>query len=361
MPASPWTPKAAAADPAPVSRPTAESDFPIDRTAWPPEGFTVAPAPDLMRLPPVETAQNWAKPVVGASFAEDMAPTTEHVYAQPGQFGASALPECSPLAESGDRSGGLPAYGFPYRQDDYGNRCLAELHQAWQDIKSDYGNYYSWPTLRDMGLMLAITAPIANTAVDQNFRNWYQDDVRSTGTNNFASFWKPLGEGAYVIPGFLGVAVVGKCFDQPPIFHVAGELGDRTTRAYLVGAPPMLFMQYLLGAGRPTTDIPYPSYWRPFNDSHGVSGHAFMGAVPFITAAKMSDNLAIKSGCYLLSTFTAWSRINDDAHFLSQVILGWSMAYYAARAVDNTETDKSLMILPVAAPDMTGVQVIYTF
>ena len=66
----------------------------------------------------------------------------------------------------------------------------------------------------------------------------------------------------------------------------------------------------------------------------------------------------------LLSTLArpgpAFTRINDNVHYLSQVWLGWWMAYLACDAVNKTESGKGpLMITPVCTPDMTGVGVIY--
>jgi hypothetical protein len=229
------------------------------------------------------------------------------------------------------------------------------IHQ----VGSDYRNYYSWTTMRDLGLGVALAAPLANTAADDHFRDWYQNNVRSTGSDHLASFWKNFGEGAIVIPAFVGMAVVGEYFEDRPLLGTMGSYGDRVSRAYLVGAPPMLAMQYILGGGRPE-EHSYGSQWHPFTDNNSVSGHAFMGSVPFITAANMVDNPWAKGTLYALSTFTAWSRINDDAHFLSQVCLGWWMGYLACRAVDGTEQeDQHLRFTPVVSPEMVGIGMIY--
>ncbi len=74
-----------------------------------------------------------------------------------------------------------------------------------------------------------------------------------------------------------------------------------------------------------------------FRDNNGISGHAFMGALPFITAAKMSDDLRVKLFFYAGSALTPLSRVNDNAHYPSQVALGWWMAYLAASAIDSTD------------------------
>ena len=74
-----------------------------------------------------------------------------------------------------------------------------------------------------------------------------------------------------------------------------------------------------------------------------------MGAVPFLSVAKMSDNPWVKGSFYTASTLPALSRINDDAHFASQAFLGWGLAVLAAEAVDQTNDgiDAGWQIVPL--------------
>ena len=222
----------------------------------------------------------------------------------------------------------------------------------------DYRNYYHWRTARDFLLCTGGAAIMANTTIDEKFQHWVQDDARSPESDNFACFWKKFGEGSYFIPAWAGIGVVGSMLDRWPVASTAGEFGMRTTRSYLVGVPPMIFMQYCLGASRPEENR--GSRWHPFDDDNGVSGHAFIGAVPFITAAQMSDNCCMKGCFYFMSTLPGWSRMNDDSHYLSQVWMGWWMAYLSCRAVSDTEQDdKYLTVAPVLAPNTIGMMIEY--
>jgi hypothetical protein len=256
--------------------------------------------------------------------------------------------------------------------------CQPPLHAAWENepvedvsrvrsffqentcnIRTDHANFYSWVTMRDLLLGLGGGGILANTSLDENFQNWYQDDIRSTETDNFCAFAKNFGEGQYAIPAGIGLALMGSMCDYTPCGDLVEDFGARSTRAYLLGAPPTLLLQFGLGASRPG-ETSYESQWKSFDDVNSVSGHAFVGAVPFITAAKMAENPCLKGGLYLCSTFTAWSRVNDDRHYLSQACLGWWIAYLACRAVDDTELeDKHLTISPIASPDMVGFGALY--
>ena len=235
------------------------------------------------------------------------------------------------------------------------SRCREGQCKLWTDCQ----HYCSWLSMRDLLLGVAAGSVLANTSLDEDYQDWYQEDVRSVGTDRLAEFWEPFGQGYIFIPAFACLALAGAMCEETPLGNVTGHFGGRTTRAYLVGAPPMLFMQYCLGGSRPGETV-YESRWRPFEDNNGVSGHAFVGAVPFITAAKMTDEPCLKGGLYLCSALTAWSRVNDDAHYLSHACLGWWMAYLACDAVAETEyEDEYLTFTPVTTPEMVGVGMVY--
>ncbi len=233
------------------------------------------------------------------------------------------------------------------------------LRETARKARSDHRRYYSAYTLRDLALGVTMAAPLANTSLDQNVQDWWQDDVRNTDTDRAAAFWKVFGEGVIFVPAMAGLSLAGKALEDQPVFDAAGEFGDRTTRAYLVGAPPMLFMQFLLGASRPG-EHPYNSRWKPFDDWNSVSGHAFMGAVPFITATHMTGNRTAQTLLLVGSAGTAWSRVNDDAHYLSQAILGWYMAYLATRSVHAPDYDADRWtLIPLAGPQVSGLGLVW--
>jgi len=249
-----------------------------------------------------------------------------------------------------------PPQQFPGGQGFFGEH--GRLGVAWESIKCDHRNYYSWTTAWNFAGALSVGSILANTSIDQDVRNWYQRDVRSSGTDNVAKAVKVFGEGAIMIPSAAGLWMLGSLMDDRPAMSTLGEFGGRVTRGYLVGGPPVLLMQYALGASRPSQDE--GSQWNPFHRTHGVSGHAFISAVPFITAAQMTDNYYLKGVFLAGSTVTAWSRVNDDAHYLSQVVLGWWMAYMACNAVNETEQGhRAFRVEPLITPEMSGAALIW--
>ncbi len=229
-------------------------------------------------------------------------------------------------------------------------------------------SFYAWDNALNFGVALAVAAPLANTSVDWDFRSWYQDDVRSTESDDFASACKTFGEGAQMLPLIIGLGMAYRylkvdCGWEQKQFDLTGEWASRSARAVFVGFPTLLVGQVVLGSGRPD-DGPDASYWDPFKSSHGISGHAFIGAIPFITAAQMTDRVWLKTIFYGGSMLTGWSRINDDAHFLSQVILGWYLAYLSCRSIsriENPHFGRGLTVFPVLDSRMSGLGVMYRY
>ncbi len=203
--------------------------------------------------------------------------------------------------------------------------------------------------------------------MDRHFAEWYQDDVRSSGTDDFAKFWKQFGEGATLVPIFAVTAIGYRFYEQSDWNKrrercLFGEYTVRTARGYLVGFPTLLIFQSVLGAERPSQGNEKGSNWRPFHEDHGVSGHAFIGAMPFITAAQMVEKPWLKGVFYACSVLPAWSRVNDNAHYLSQAILGWYLAYLSARAVSQTDGAKlprGLTIFPITEGNYVGLGFLY--
>jgi hypothetical protein len=208
---------------------------------------------------------------------------------------------------------------------------------AWQSVKSDYNNFYSRDRWERLGVAFAVGGVIANTKADQEIQNAYQEHARNSSTDDVAKFVKVFGDWKILVPASLAAAAMGVTFPRDTGSTI-GIWGERTFRAYLAAAPAMFVGQRLTGASRPE-ERNNASHWRPLRDDNGVSGHAFVAAVPFITIAQMTDDPVLRYASYAASALTAWSRVNDNAHFTSQVLLGWYMGYEAVNAVSKTSAN----------------------
>lgn len=231
-----------------------------------------------------------------------------------------------------------------------------KLKHDWQTVKGDYQAFYTRDRLLPLGLAFGAGAIFANTHIDETFQKWYQTDIRSSTTDDIASGVKNFGEWKYIVPAAFGAAVLDNFIDSEQYHSTIGRWGARSARAYILGTPLLLFTQALTGASRP--DQGRGSNWRPFDNTHGVSGHAFVGAVPFLTAARMGENnRPLKYLLYAASTLTAISRINDNAHYLSQAALGWFLAWETTGTIADRDNRSKLAFSPMPVKDGYGVYV----
>lgn len=216
----------------------------------------------------------------------------------------------------------------------------------WQSLRQDYAHFYQQDRLLRLGLAFGSGALLANSEADQHFRDWYQQDIRSASSDDIARSVKNFGEGRIMLPLTAIVSLSAELDWHSPALQAMGDWGQYTTRAYLLGIPPLLLGQKLTGASRPD-EQGYDSAWRPLKDNNGVSGHAFIGAVPFLTLARMTQSHGMKITAITASTLAAWSRVNDDAHYLSQALLGWYLAWESVDTVTtDSDTGQHIALLP---------------
>jgi membrane-associated phospholipid phosphatase len=238
----------------------------------------------------------------------------------------------------------------------------------FKTLRSDLTNFYlSGDNLFCFGLSLMFHAVVANTSIDHDLRNWYQDEIRSSWTNDLARQSKYFGDGQMWIPAF-GIAAsvyyIGQRFSKPSrIFEVVGNYSLRVLRSYAVGTPTLMLFQPLLGCSRPG-DKSYNSAWRFFRANNSLSGHAFIGATPFLVAASMTNQYWLRFILFVCSTLTGLSRINDDDHYFSQVALGWCVSYLSVRAVAKTNktlahNNSNIKLFPIIDAQYIGLGLLF--
>lgn len=209
---------------------------------------------------------------------------------------------------------------------------LERLDSAGERLYGDYRSFYlDGVTYLRLGGGLAAGGALANTNADSEVREFYQENIRSSATDGLSDLTRLPGEALLTIPALA-------------VYYLSSESvwAERSLRALFVGGPLGLFLRSATGGGKPTEG---GSDWKPFSNNNGLSGHSFIGAVPFITAAKMEERAYVKWLLYGASTLPALSRINDDEHYLSQAALGWYLAYLSASAVEKG-TAPALSISP---------------
>ncbi len=230
--------------------------------------------------------------------------------------------------------------------------------RAGYKVLEDYRNFYSCDSLACVTAAFGAGALMANTGFDDTMQAAWERGVEPTGVGTFFSGCKDIGEGRYALAVFGAAAATGLVFEGNPAGDVVGEWGSRSLRMFVVGGPPLYVLQLATGASRPSEGV--GSQWHFFNDNNGVSGHAFVGAIPFLAAADMVESPLLKGTLYVCSTFVGFSRMTDNAHYPSQVFLGWYLAWASSRAVSRTEmhfAGMEVRVVPMPTADMGGLAV----
>lgn len=224
--------------------------------------------------------------------------------------------------------------------------------RTWDTLAADYGRFYSSPRLLGLGVAIGLAGVSANSQLD---RDIYEDAIAGWRTDDYDRFGQAvtgMGEGLYAIPTFGVAALAGASVGLPGV----GEWGERSLRALAVGAPPLLFLQSAIGAGRP--DDPAnndTSEWKPFQHANGVSGHAFIGSVSWLTAARMVENPYAAAGLGAGSLLVPAARLQGDRHYFSQVALGWFLAYLCTGAVADADAGETTTVMPMVDGDTVGL------
>jgi hypothetical protein len=238
-----------------------------------------------------------------------------------------------------------------------GHRCIAEdngaISRSIDAVKTDVGNFYlDRANLTNLGIGVAGAAVFANTGMDRYIRNKYQNNLRSKETDEATKIFNISGTALVLVtvPVYIGTYGAGLLLHNSTM----EEWAQKSFRATVVGGPALLFLATATGADRPTEG---DSHWKPFQNIHGVSGHAYIGGIPFITAANMSGNPYQKAIFYGLSTVTGLSRINDDRHYFSQVAMGWYLAYLSCAAVEKGNDRQEGRVHVQLAPVPKGIAI----
>ena len=211
------------------------------------------------------------------------------------------------------------------------------LRGAFSVIEKDYRAFYlDYQVMGSLGAGVLGAGGIANSSADRKVNEYFQNNLRSGATDSFSDVARVPGDVLIAVPLLFGAYALS---NEGAVKSWAGD----SLRALFVGAPAGLFIQYATGASRPEEGS---SGWKPFRGNNGLSGHAFVGAVPLITAAKMQDSAAMKSLFYGLSILPGLSRMNDEKHYLSQAALGWWLAYLSTGVIENKSKAASVRVSP---------------
>ncbi len=188
---------------------------------------------------------------------------------------------------------------------------------------------------------------------------------RSSITDGAANLFANCGKLKFVLPGLGLIYLYGSINGEQKLFQ-AGLYGLESLfiTSGLTYTIKLLGHRYRPGfGGADAWDGPGLS----FDDAHlsFPSGHSAIvfSTAGIITAVYGEDNWLMPALAYGIAGLTAWSRVNDDQHWASDIFFGSVLGYYTARAVAgrHLKQESKWTFSPLWNGEGMGLNFIYKF
>jgi membrane-associated phospholipid phosphatase len=205
--------------------------------------------------------------------------------------------------------------------------------------------------------------------IDEPFKDFWQDDIRSNGTDEAASIFQSFGDTKWILPAL------------PTLFAAGGlvrygfkdvEEGGRLQETALLAAEAFILsagitegIKRLAGRERPNNTDDHDVFEGFGGSKSFPSGHSTHAwALAAVVASEYRHSPAIRIGAYTLAALTSLARINDNKHWASDVVFGGAIGYFVGKFVydENPFRNSDNMLFgPMAVANGTGVQMTYKF
>lgn len=164
---------------------------------------------------------------------------------------------------------------------------------------------------------------LMDNAVQEDFQ-----EFRNPATNGMARVGNAFGNGKYVYPAMLATWVAGSALGSEGVRRASGHALVAATAAGLATTA----LKWTIGRERPSTGFDSDHFdGLEFKDSSFPSGHT---AVAFSIATSLSrdikgpwDDVAL----YGAASLTGLARMNDNKHWLSDVVAGAAVGIFAGK------------------------------
>ena len=185
---------------------------------------------------------------------------------------------------------------------------------------------------RDLARLAAVVgAGLALALADEGIRDGVLDR-RTPGSGDVFSIVTKAGDGAY-LGGFLaGLFAVGQ---------VSGNDGLRKTawlgvESYLASSVFSTVLKFAVGRARPGAGEGSGRF-HPFTTRSTYtampSGHATSAWAVATVIADRTDSLLVDVACYGVAALASLSRIHEDRHWASVVLVGSALGYFTAKRI----------------------------
>ena len=243
------------------------------------------------------------------------------------------------------------------------SKPLFYVEDGWSSLVHTVSAPAHWKT-REY-LILGVTASAVGIAISQDeaFREFILKDPNSV-KDDFAVTGELMGN-TYYVAGALALSYGGACLFSNERFSEAVWV---TTKSVIISAVITHTLKNVFNRQRPFEggEDPDATEWfkgRPLQDGNKSfpSGHT---TTAFALASGLSnfysDKWWVGAVAYPLAGLTAWSRMYDDKHWLSDVVAGAAIGIFTGKVV-NSEKNIKVSVLPSSFNDSLLLGFHYTF
>ena len=176
---------------------------------------------------------------------------------------------------------------------------------------------------------------VASAFLDETVQDYTQDH-RTETKDDIASVFRHMGQPEVYATVGLGTILAGLVASDDDITRAGGRITGSLVTAGLSNS----IIKYVVGRKRPNhSTTPEPNEFEPFSGNVSFpSGHT---AMAFALATSVSHEvhfLPAQIGLFSAATLTGWSRINDNKHWLSDVVGGAAVGITSAMIMDGKWT-----------------------
>jgi len=197
---------------------------------------------------------------------------------------------------------------------------------------------------------------------DAEIRDQLQGSVRSRGMNRVTDAGELLGN-PYLHLGVAAAVYAGGLWADSPKWQQTGEM---MVEALALADGATLLLKQGIGRGRPSATagkgdfkpFGFKSEYDALPSMHTASSFALASVL-----ARTSDSLPVAVASYTAATFVGFSRMYQNKHWASDVLLGAAIGELAGRVVTAFHADKErrLVILPGVSSQAVTMNLRYRF
>ncbi len=209
---------------------------------------------------------------------------------------------------------------------------------------------FSWKGSDLLGAGLVTGACGLVYLFDGDTQDWVQAR-RSEGSDKVMSVFSEMGNAAYHVALVVGLYALGELAPSPGLRKTA-VLG---MESLAVTGAVVLSLKCLLGRARPGTGQG-PHHFQPFSFRSSYfslpSGHASSAFALATAIAEQSESAVLDVAVYTLAGAIALSRVHNNEHWASDVLLGAVLGHFIARRISvlNNNPEKNIALRLGLAP-----------